>query len=278
LVWVSRGGTEQTLNPTLRNYATPRIAGDGRRVVVQAGELWLQDTGRSTFTRLPSTDSAPGAFPVLTPDGKRVVYRAPEGVTVENVDGTGKPEVIPGSSEFDYPASFSPDGETLVFLRNSEQTSFDVYTLPLRNPTQRRAILNSRAYEGGGRLSPDGRWLLYVSNESGRNEVYLRPFSGPERRWQISTDGGTQAIWNPNGKEIFYRSADKMMAVELKTMPDLVLSSPRVLFERRYAFGAGITLPNYDVTPDGQRFVMVKEEDTAGRLNIVLNWFANLAH
>jgi eukaryotic-like serine/threonine-protein kinase len=128
----------------------------------------------------------------------------------------------------------------------------------------------------GQRLSPDGHWLTYVSNESGQFEVYLRPFPVPDSRWQVSTQGRTQPIWNPNGKEIFYRSGNRMMVVEVSTAPDVALSPPRLLFEQRYAFGAGITIPNYDVTRDGQPFVMVKDESSAGRLRVVLNWFSEL--
>ena len=196
---------------------------------------------------------------------------------IQDAEGTREPEVIPGTSEFDYPGSFLPDGETLVFLRSSQETSFDVYAMPLRDPANVRPILETAAYEGGARLSPDGRWLAYVSNESGQNEVYMRPFSGPERRWQISTQGGTQAVWNPNGREIFYRSGNKMMVVDVSSTPDVTLSSPRLLFEQRYAFGAGITIANYDVTRDGQRFVMVKDEAGSGRLSVVLNWFSDLS-
>ena len=87
---------------------------------------------------------------------------------------------------------------------------------------------------------------------------------------------GTQAIWNPNGKEIFYRNGDKMMVVEISTTPDVTLAPPRVLFEQQYAFGAGITIANYDVSRDGQRFIMVKNESSAARLNVVLNWFSDL--
>lgn len=205
------------------------------------------------------------------------MYRSPNGLKVQDTDGGSEGQVIAGTSEFDYPGSLTADGETLVFLRSSQETAFDVYTLPLRDPAKVRPVLNTSAYEGGARLSPDGRWLTYISNESGRNEVYLRPFPGPERRWQISADGGTQAIWNPNGKEIFYRNGDRMMAVEVSTTPEVRLSSPRLLFERRYAFGAGVTIANFDVSRDGQRFIMVKDESTAGRLNIVLNWFSDLA-
>jgi hypothetical protein len=116
--------------------------------------------------------------------------------------------------------------------------------------------------------------MTYVSNETGRNEVYVTPFPGPGDRTQVSTAGGTQAVWNPNGREIFYRVDDQMMVVQVTTMPALKLSSPVLLFAGRYAYGAGITIPNFDVSRDGQRFVMVKPESGAGRLNVVLNWFA----
>lgn len=147
----------------------------------------------------------------------------------------------------------------------------------LRDPSQIRPILKTAAYEGGARLSPDSRWLLYISNESGQNEIYVRAFPSPERRWQVSTEGGTQGVWNPNGREIFYRSGDKMMAVDFQAASDVTLSSPRVLFEQPYAYGGGITIANYDVTSDGQRFVLIKDEATAGRLNVVLNWSSELA-
>jgi Tol biopolymer transport system component len=275
LVWVSRQGVEQPLNETLRSYATPRLSPDGTRVAVQAGDLWMQDLARATFTRLASRDAVTNGFPTWTADG-RVLYRTPAGLKMHTTDGGGDGELIRGTSEFDYPGSVTGDGETLVFLRSSQKTSFDIYTLPLRDPAKVRPVVDTSAYEGGARLSPDGRWLIYISNESGRNEVYLRPFPGPERKWQVSTEGGTQAIWNPNGKEIFYRNGDKMIAVAMSAAPDVALSPPRLLFEQRFAFGAGITIANYDVSRDGQQFIMVKDESTAGRLNVVLNWFSDL--
>lgn len=209
------------------------------------------------------------------PDGRGVVYRTAEGLRLQDADGGSQSEVIAGTSEFDFPGSIAPDGETLVFLRSSQEGLFDIYTVPLRGDGGVRPLLNTAAYEGGPRLSPDGRWLTYVSNESGQNEVYLRPFPGPGRRWQISTEGGTQAVWNPNGREIFYRSGNKIMAVDVSTIPDVTLSPPRLLFEQPYAFGPGITIANYDVTRDGQRFIMVKDEATAARLNVVLNWLSD---
>jgi Tol biopolymer transport system component len=210
-------------------------------------------------------------------DGRKVMVRTSLGLTMHDADGSGHSEVIPGTSEFDYPAQMTADGATLVFLRSGQETSFDIMTMPLGNPRQIRALVKTSAYEGGARLSPDGKWLSYVSNESGQNEIYVRPFGGPDRRWQISSQGGTQALWNPNGREIFYRDGNKMMAVDVTAAgDDLKLSPAHLLFEQRYAFGSGITIANYDVSRDGQKFLMVKDEAGAGRLSVVLNAFADL--
>jgi len=276
LVSVSRQGAEQALNEAPRAYANPRLSPDGNRLLVQAGDLWLQDLSRSGFTRLTPRDAVINAFPIWMPDGRRVIYRSPNGLRIQDADGSGAGQLIAQTADTDYPAGLTPDGESLVFMRSTQQTSFDIEMLSLRNPTERRTLLNSAAYESGARLSPDGRWFVYVSNESGQNDVYLRPFPVLDRRWTISTQGGTQPVWNPNGKEIFYRSGDKMMSVEVTTTADIKLSNPRMLFEQRYAFGAGITIPNYDVTRDGEHFIMVKDEAGAGRLNVVFNWFTEL--
>jgi hypothetical protein len=165
-----------------------------------------------------------------------------------------------------------------VFQRSSPETSFDILTAPLNDPTKVTPLLQTPAYEAGARQSPDGRWLVYVSNESGRNEIYVRLFRGAERRWQISTDGGSQPVWNPNGLEIFYRIGDRMMAVDITPAgTDLQLSVPRQLFARPYAYGAGITIANYDVSRDGQRFIMIRDDAAVGRLRVVLNWAAETA-
>jgi hypothetical protein len=122
-------------------------------------------------------------------------------------------------------------------------------------------------------------WLAYISDESDRFEIYVQPYPGPGGKWQISTEGGTEPVWNPNGRELFYRSGDKMMAVDIATQPGFAAGKPRVLFEGQYVPTPG-SFPNYDVSSDGQRFLMLKpseqEQAAPTQINVVLNWFEEL--
>jgi eukaryotic-like serine/threonine-protein kinase len=134
--------------------------------------------------------------------------------------------------------------------------------------------------EGGTRFSPDGRWLAYVSNESGRPEIYVQPYPGPGGKWQVSTEGGTEPAWNRTGRELFYRSGNKMMTVETTTQPSFTVGKPRMLFEGEYLAAVFPQLgSDYDVSADGQRFLMVKEIERAestAQITVVLNWLDEL--
>jgi Tol biopolymer transport system component len=140
-------------------------------------------------------------------------------------------------------------------------------------------FLRTQFNEAAPRFSPDGRWLAYFSNESDRYEVYVQPYPGPGGKWQVSTEGGTEPAWNPNEHELFYRSGDKMMAVDIATQPSFTAGKPRVLFEGPYLRAPGTTT-NYDLSRDGQRFLMVKRSEKAEtaptQINVVLNWFEEL--
>jgi Tol biopolymer transport system component len=237
----------------------------------------VHDLRRNAVERVLTQNAAANAFPIWLPDGS-IMYRSGVGIRLQSTDSGSPGRTLAGTSEFDYPISLTADGQTLVFQRSSPETSFDILTAPLNDPTKVTPLLQTPAYEAGARQSPDGRWLVYVSNESGRNEIYVRLFRGAERRWQISTDGGSQPVWNPNGLEIFYRIGDRMMAVDITPAgTDLQLSVPRQLFARPYAYGAGITIANYDVSRDGQRFIMIRDDAAVGRLRVVLNWAAETA-
>jgi hypothetical protein len=277
LVWVSRQGVEQPISDVSRPYQNPRLAPDAQRIVVEVagGDLWIQDVKRATFTRLTSGETVGNTFAVWAPDARRMVFRTLTGIRWIDPDGGDGSQAIPGTSEADLPSSISPDGHTLAFIRQTSESGGDIYALSLEGNPQPRPVVKTPGYDGGGEFSPDGRWMAYVSNESGQFEVYLRPYPGPDRKKQVSTQGGAHPKWNRNGKELFYRVGNKMMVVDVSTSPDLTLSQPRVLFEQQYAFG-GQTIPNYDVSPDGQRFVMVKDDSASGRLNIVLNWMEEL--
>ena len=146
--------------------------------------------------------------------------------------------------------------------------------------TARRSLSSEHQFnESAPRFSPDGRWLAYVSDESGRYEIYVQPYPGPGGKWQISTEGGTEPVWNPNGRELFYRSGNKMMAVDIATQPGFTAGKPGCSL-RDSTCRPRCTVPNYDVSPDGQRFLMLKPSEQAQaaptQINVVLNWFEEL--
>ena len=276
LVLVSRQGVEEPIGEGARLLQSPTLSPDGRRIVVQSNlDLWVQDLTRGTFTRLTSDDTSGNSYPVWTRDGSRIVFRTLTGLRVIRAEG-GAPDLIPDTSSADYPSSVSADGAMLAFSRITAAKSSDVYVLSLGGAPNPSPLVTSAAFDGGAQFSPDGRWIAYASDESGKLEVYLRSYPMSDRKWPVSTSGGTGPRWNRNGKEIFYRSGNKIMAAEVTvTGHDVVLSTPHQLFDQRYAYGANTALANYDVTLDG-RFIMVKNDAGASHLNVVLNWFDEL--
>ena len=279
LVWVTRNGAEQPLPAPLREYQVPRLSPDGRRLAVTiADQVWLYDLSREALSRF-TFEGDQNSTPVWTPDGKRIAFSS-------NKEGTGSLfwQLADGSGGLerlttrDYnPASWSPDGQLLAFVEHPNKR-FDVGVLRMSD-RKAQPFLQTRFNEAAPRFSPDGRWLAYNSDESGRYEVYVQPYPGPGGKWQISTEGGTEPVWNPNGRELFYRSEDKMMAVDIATQPGFAAGRPRKLFEGRYGDFPLPARANYDVSPDGQRFLMTKETEqnsSATQINVVLNWFEEL--
>jgi Tol biopolymer transport system component len=192
-------------------------------------------------------------------------------------DGSGGLELLTSGAYTRVPMSFSQDGQLLAFVEIDPTTGYDIWVLRLSD-RKAHPFLRTPFNEGVPRFSPDGRWLAYISDESGRYEVYVQPYPGPGGKWPISTEGGTEPVWNPNGRELFYRSGDKMMAVDITTQPGFGAGKPRMLFEGPYE-PSWATNPNYDVSADGQRFLMVKaseQEQASTQINVVQNWFEEL--
>jgi len=285
LVWVTRNGAEQPLAAPARAYRSLRLSPDGRRLAVnideqEGSQVWLFDLSRETSTKF-TFEGTTNLGPVWTPDGKRIAFSSnkegPGTLYWQLADGGGLERLATG----DYsqtPNSWSPDGQLLSFIETNPTTQRDIWVLRLSD-RQAQPFLQTRFDEGGHRFSPDGRWLAYVSDESGRPELYVQPYPGPSGKRQISTEGGTEPVWNRNGRELFYRAGDKLMAVEITTQPALSVGKPRVLFEGRYVPSPS-SPANYDVSPDGQRFLMVKpneqEQAAPTQINVVLNWFEEL--
>ncbi len=278
LVLVTREGVEETILDAPRDYGCPRYSPDGRSIVVEAGGgLWLFDLERRTLDGLfPANPFVPSFFPAWSADGRRVFYRsAPRSLRAVPADGSGRVEELWAHDA--SPTSATPDGRLLVCLRVSAEGGADLYAVPLDDPQASRPLLASAAFEGGGQISPDGRFFLHTSDESGRTEVYLRPFPALDRKWQVSTEGGSYPRWNRNGREIFFFSEDRMMSVSVVANPAPALSPPRLLFRGSWSLGNSTTIPHYDVSPDGRKFVFVKEDPSAGGgLVVVQNWFQEL--
>jgi len=174
-----------------------------------------------------------------------------------------------------YPWSWSPDGQTLAFYEINPTTNRDIWTLSRDGDAT--PFVASSFDERAAMFSPDGRWIAYVSDESGRDEVYVQPFPGPGGKWPVSTDGGVEPQWSPDARELFYRQGEQMMVVAVETQPTFTVGRPRLVFESMYTMG-NVGNPNYDISPDGQRFLMIKatEEEVVGQINVVLNWFEEL--
>jgi serine/threonine-protein kinase len=284
LVWVTRSGSEQPLTAPALAYGYPRIAPDGKRIAVELdNQIWLYDEGRDTLTRFTFEGTA-NQSPVWSPDGKRIAFRSnragPNNLYWQLADGSGGLERLTTKAITQNLTSWSGDGQFMAFFEVGGGAALRDIWVMRANDRSVQPFLATRFNEGGAAFSPDGRWLAYVSNESGRPEIYVQPYPGPGGKWQISTDSGAEPLWNQNGRELFYRSGKRMMSVQISTEPAFVASKPVVLFERDYAVSqfpaVGIA---YDVSRDGQRFLMVKEPDQAGsvpQINVVVNWFEEL--
>ena len=282
LVWVDRKGVEQVLPAPPRAYNRPKISPDGRSVAlgVDTGfreDIWVYDLARGTSQRI--TTEGEGFLPVWTLDGKRLLFFNDAGALLSApADGSGAPFTVASRERQGLvPSSVSPDGKTVMGYGTSSPDLW-MLTLPEGSPSApvnvQPYLADSRSRKAAPMFSPDGHWVAYTSNESGRYEIYVVPFPGPGGRFIISTEGGNRPRWSPDGRELFYQSGKKMIAVDVQAGSTFHAGTPQVLFEGDYR-------PYFDVSADGKRFLMMKgvsegSRPLADRVTVVLNWFDEL--
>ena len=288
LVWVDREGREEPINVQPRAYAYPRISPDGTRVALdirdQENDIWIWEFARRTMTRL-TFDRGLNRGIAWTPDSKRLAFSAQrdgtENLYWQSADGTGSAERLSQAKTIEFPQVFTPDGTRLIF-EQPDSPPYDLMIVNVKGERKIEPLLTGPLSELNVDLSPDGRWLAYESNESGQTEVYVRPFPDINGgRWQISTGGGTRPVWAKSGRELFYYAVPaKVVAVPIQSGATFVAGTPQTLFEGRYL--APFTGRTYDVSPDGRRFLMIKDARTTDpaapppQLVVVLNWFEEL--
>ena len=273
--WVDRQGKIQPLLDSARSYGAASISPDGQKValLIQAAndDLWVYNRIRGTLTRL-TFSGGNHASPLWSPDGKYIVYIAENGST-PNIyrkawDGSGSEERLTQGLNITALTSYRKDGKALTFDQNG-----DVWILPFDGEQKPYPFLHTAAIEQSGAFSPNGRWLAYSSNESGRYETYVVPYPNKDGKWQISTDGGVYPLWNPDGNELFFINGTKVMVTEIKGSSSFDFSVPHRLFDLH-----ADTFVE-DIAPDGKRFVVGVSQTqtiTQNRLVVVLDWIKEL--
>jgi eukaryotic-like serine/threonine-protein kinase len=290
LVWVTRDGVETSIDPGLRMaFDAVAISPDGNRLALSAretggtGSVWIYDLWQHTLSRF-TQDGALNFRPVWTPDGANVVYASDRGseararaLWIRRADASDTARLVVGSRRHAQEISWPAQGNLVVYREGYDDGGMnrDIRYLALNGDTTTYPVLATRADELNPSLSPDGRWLAYVSNESGRDEVYVTSFPGSGTRVQVSRDGGTSPRWAHGGTELFYRSSDnQLMAMDVVTSPALAIARRRALFPvDAYSFDRQYR--TYDVSPDGGRFLFIKPPPSLG-LEVVANWGAEV--
>jgi serine/threonine-protein kinase len=296
LLWVNRNGQTSLVHPKVELFRYPTVSPDGKRVAVAirtaaGGDIWLYDVENASRTRL-TVDGA-NVYPVWSPDGKRVALTSARGAPgISGMywilsDGTGGEELLlkgeapsaqpsTKSSSIEslpYPGSFSPDEKYLAFRQNHSATGEDILILSLQDK-KITSFAATKFTELAPAFSPDGNWIAYQSDESGQDQVYVRPFPIAGAKIPISTDGGRAPIWSKDGTELFFRHGDSVQVVKITLQPKFSVTQPEQLFEGLYEAPSTGGSPYYDVSPDAQRFVMLQSVDATSQkqLQVVLNW------
>lgn len=275
LIWLDRQGDLAPVIEVRRAFGSVRISPDGRFLAVDidaaTGNVWILDNTRGGLTRL--TYEWSNTRPVWTPDGRKVIFASDRhsagNLYWKAVDGSGDVERLTESVYKQWPTSCSADG-ILAFTEQHSATGEDIWLLELKGERVLKLFLCTPFSESNARFSPCGKWIAYTSDEAGRREVYIQPYPGDGRRWQISTGGGDSPCWSPRSGELYYHCGDELMAVMIDTAPAFRLSKPRSLIKNVIAAA--------DITPDGERFVVIRPQakKREAPVHVLLGWAGKL--
>lgn len=289
LVWVDRKGALEALGAPARDYFQRlQLSPDGKRVVtvIQEGgwrDIWVYDITRRALTKL-TFGEGDNASPTWSPDGQRIAFsRYKDGkftMMAKSADGSGSEETLLSAQSLTaIPGSWSPDGKVIAYWELSRNGKWEIWVLPLEGNRKPQPFLATQFDQTFAAFSPDGKHLAFASNESGHYEVYVVPFGHGSGKWQISTGGGNFPVWARNGKQLFYRESGNIMSVDVITQPVFSASAPRVIVPAKATASLSSGLDNFDVSPDGQRFLVHQQSSEAGQtvqINFVLNWSQEL--
>lgn len=286
-MWVDRRGREEPIKAPARAYVYPRLSPDGTRVAAEVRDeewdIWIANLASTTLTRF-SFGPAADRLPTWTPDGRRIVWASSRAgasnIYWQSADGSGSVEQFLQSPNAQYPSAISPDGTRLVLREDGATRDLMVVTMDKERRAQ--PLVQTPFSETSAEISPDGRWIAYASDESGMDEIYVRPFPDVNAgRWQVSSGGGAKPLWARNGRELFYLipsgAGSAIMSAPIERAAIFAAGAPAKVLEGPYLYGTGAVgdaaFRTYDVSPDGQRFLMIKlpeGSDQAASANLIV--------
>ena len=279
LVWSAAGRADLPLIAEPHTYNAPRFSPDARKIAVtvageSATDIWVYDLAAHTFTRLTTEGS--NGVPEWSPDGKRVLFRSERGgkrtIWWQPADGSAKAELLYQPDEVFNEAILSPDANWLLYrTAPGARHPADIFAVPIAGNRQPvLPLVTGPALEQMPRLSPDGRWLVYQSNESGRFEIYVRPFPNPGARVQVSNQGGMEPLWARSGRALYYRTGAGIVSVAVTTGAAFSIGERKTVVTNEYVTDA--THANYDISPDGSQFLTLKRAGAEAKPMLVHNW------
>jgi Tol biopolymer transport system component len=288
LVAVDRHGQVRAIHANLRLHGGMRLSPDGKKLAMglegEGGsppDVWIQDLVRGSLSRITH---GPGTNfnAIWTLDGRQIIYESERpafDIYRRSADGAGVEEMLLSSGNDKCPLSISPDGKTLLFCVSTDTSLLDLWIAPLTDLKNGKPFVSTPSTETGGMISPDGRWVAYQSDESGQTEIYVIGFPSGQNRVQVSADGGIEPLWSRDGKELFFRSGNKLISLPVQNSADFSTGPARVLFEGQFATSSQPGIPPYEISPDGQTFYFVQDdapEHQHVEVNVIFNWAEEL--